>query len=140
MVVDPQGLIDVIGTTRASDFPTTDPGYAQAIYGPQDAFLCQIDPNAGVLVYSTYLGGELTDDGRAIALGSNGLIYFAISTNGTLFPAAGDQYQANLQGVTDVIVGVMDFTQSDDRFAVMGHVLRRFRRGRGPRHGPERPG
>ena len=77
MVADPTGLIDVIGTTQAGDYPTTAGAYAAVLYGSQDAFLSQIDPNAGVLVYSTYLGGELTDYGRAIAVDAKGLVYFA---------------------------------------------------------------
>ena len=108
----PDGTIDVIGTTRAADFPTTSSGYATSLYGPQDAVLCQMDPNSGTLLYSTFLGGELNDDGVSIALGTDNRVYFAITTNGTLFPAAGYQYQPTFHGVTDVVVGVMDFSKN----------------------------
>jgi hypothetical protein len=111
VAADPTGLIDVIGSTQAGDYPTTAGSYAAVLYGSQDAVLSQIDPNAGVLVYSTYLGGELTDYGRAIAVDAKGLVYFAVDTDSTLFPAAGYQYQSTLQGVSDIVVGVMDFTQ-----------------------------
>jgi len=111
IAADPGGFIDVIGTTQASDFPTTASAYAAVLYGTQDAVLAQIDPNAGVLNYSTYLGGELTDYGRAIAVDAKGLVYFAIDTDSTLFPAAGNQYQSSFQGISDIVVGVMDFTQ-----------------------------
>jgi hypothetical protein len=57
------------------------------------------------------MGGELVDDGRGIALDKNGLVYFACSSDSTLFPAAGYQYQPNLAGAFDVVVGVMDLTQ-----------------------------
>ena len=66
IAVDQKGLIYVIGATKATDFPLTDSAYQSVTWGAQDAFLCQIDPNAGVLNYSTYLGGELADQGRAI--------------------------------------------------------------------------
>ena len=45
IAVDTSGNIYVIGTTRSTDFPLTDSGYAQALYGAQDAFLCKIDLN-----------------------------------------------------------------------------------------------
>ncbi len=79
IAVDKNGLIYVIGTARSTDFPITANAYQQVLWGPQDAFLCQIDPTAGALLYSTYLGGEDEDDGRNILVGSNGLVYFRTS-------------------------------------------------------------
>ena len=106
------GMIYVIGTTRATDFPVTASAYAAVLYGPQDAFLCKIDPAAGSLIYSTYLGSELADDGRGIAVDKNNLVYFGITTNGTQFPLAGASYISRLIGNFDIILGVMDMTKS----------------------------
>lgn len=112
IAVDSNGMIYLIGTTRCTDFPVTASAYAGELWGPQDAFLAEIDPNNATLLYSTYLGGELSDDGRAIALGANGLVYFGISTSSTLFPMEGNSWRGNLQGNIDIILGVMDMTQS----------------------------
>jgi hypothetical protein len=109
--VDRKGLIYVIGSTKATDFPLTDSAYMGVTWGPQDAFLCQIDPNAGVLNYSTYLGGELADQGRAIAVAPNGLVYFAVSTASTEFPMAGYAYSYNLTTPYGIALGVMDMTK-----------------------------
>jgi hypothetical protein len=111
IAVDRKGLIYVIGSTKATDFPLTDSAYMNVTWGPQDAFLCQIDPNAGVLDYSTYLGGELADQGRAIALAPNGLVYFAVTTESTEFPMAGLAYNYNLTAPIGIVIGVMDMTQ-----------------------------
>jgi hypothetical protein len=111
IVVDPNGLIDVIGTTMASDFPVTANAYQAVLWGPSDVFLCQIDPVAGALNYATYLGGENDDDGRAIVVDSTGLVYFAASTLSSQFPMAGYNYSGVQIGAEDVIVGIMDFTQ-----------------------------
>lgn len=111
IVVDPNGLIDIIGTTMANDFPVTANAFQPAIWGPSDVFLCQIDPVAGALLYATYLGGENDDDGRAILVGQNGLVYFAASTLSTQFPMAAYNYSGVPFGAEDIIVGVMDFTQ-----------------------------
>ena len=105
-------MMYVIGTTQASDFPVTDTAYAAVIYGPQDMFLCELDPNATDPAYSSYLGGELSDDGRDIAVGADGLVYFTGTTDSTMFPLAGSSYLSTLQGADDIIVGVMDMTQS----------------------------
>jgi hypothetical protein len=111
IAVDKNGFIYVIGTTKSTDFPLTTSAYAGVLYGPQDAYLCKIDPNNSSMPYSTYLGGELSDDGRAIAVGTNGLVYFAASTNSTQFPMEGPGYRQNLQGAVDVVIGVMDMTK-----------------------------
>jgi hypothetical protein len=107
--VDNSGKIYVVGTTHSTDFPVTTSAYAGVLYGPQDAFITKIDPDSGTpLVYSTYMGGELSDDGRAVAVDANGLIYFAASTNSTQFPLEGPSYKQNLQGGLDIALGVID--------------------------------
>jgi hypothetical protein len=111
IAVGKDGHIYVIGTTASTDFPVTTSAYAQVLYGPQDAFLCQLDPNSTSLVYSTYLGGELDDDGRSIAVGSNGLVYFAATTDSLQFPMEGSGYRQTLQGSIGIVIGVMDQTK-----------------------------
>ena len=63
-------------------------------------------------MYSTYLGGELDDDGRAIAVTPSGTVYVAGSTNSTGFPQAGNQYNSGLTGFLDGWIAQMDLTQS----------------------------
>ena len=111
IAVDNTGRIYVVGTTRATDFPVTTSAYAGVIYGPQDAFITVIDPKSSSAVYSTYMGGELSDDGRAIAVGTNGLVYFAVSTYSTQFPMEGQGYRQTLQGGIDMALGVIDITR-----------------------------
>lgn len=108
----PGGKIYVIGTTNSTDFPVTGSAYQSVTWGPQDTFLCEIDPSSSSPVYSTYLGGESADDGRAIAVSPSGLVYFAASTISTQFPMAGNAYNPNFSGIIDVVIGVMDMTQS----------------------------
>jgi hypothetical protein len=109
---DSSGNLYVVGTTASTDWPVSANAYASAINGPEDAYIAQINPTSGVLTYGTYMGGELVDDGRGIAVDKNGLVYFACSSNSTMFPAAGTPYQPNLAGAFDVVVGVMDLTQN----------------------------
>jgi hypothetical protein len=108
---DSSGNVYVVGTTASTDWPVTANAYASAINGPQDAYIAQINPTGGTLTYGTYMGGELVDDGRGIAVDKNGLVYFACSSDSSMFPAAGNQYQPKLAGAFDVVLGVMDLTQ-----------------------------
>jgi hypothetical protein len=111
IVVDKNGYIYVIGTTLSTDFPVTTSAYAGVLYGAQDAFLCKIDLNNSSMLYSTYLGGELADEGRAIAVGTDGMVYFAATTDSTQFPMEGPGYRQTLNGPLDIVIGKMDMTQ-----------------------------
>jgi hypothetical protein len=116
IAIDANNIIYVIGTAQSSDFPLTDTAYAGQLYGAQDAFLAKIDITNPALIYSTYLGGELDDWGRSVALGSNGLVYFAATTDSTKFPIEGHSYQGTLKtgAIVGTVMGVMDMTQSGE--------------------------
>ena len=120
VAVGPSGIAYVIGTTKSSDFPITANAYAASLYGPSDCFLAQIDTVNDLLLYSSYFGSELDDDGKAIALGTNGLVYFAGSTDGTQFPMAGAAYNLSSSGNYDVVLGAFDLTQSGVNTLVYG--------------------
>jgi Beta-propeller repeat len=111
IALDSAGFIYIIGTTQATDLLLTTSGYAQGMFGTQDAFLAEIDRNSTSLVYSTYMGGELTDEGRSIAVGTNGKVYFAASTTSTQFPLEGPFFRQFLHGRVGIVVGMMDMTK-----------------------------
>ncbi len=112
IAVDGSGNIYVTGTTASSDFPVTGSAYAASLYGPSDAFLIEFSPNDNSApIYSTFLGGENDDDGRAMVLAPNGQVYVGISTDGLLFPLAGFSYNPNNSGGYDVAIALFDTTQ-----------------------------
>ena len=112
IAVGQDGMIYVIGNTKSTDFPLTDTAYQNVLWGPQDTFLCKLDPDSGSLLYSSYLGGESQDDGRAILVDAKGLVYFASSTLSLYFPVAGYNWAADAIGAQDIVVGVVDMTKS----------------------------
>jgi hypothetical protein len=120
IAVGANGIAYVIGTTKSADFPITANAYAASLYGPSDCFLAQVDTINDLLLYSSFFGSELDDDGKAIALGTNGLVYFAGSTDGTQFPVAGPAYNVNSSGNYDVVLGAFDLTQSGVNTLVYG--------------------
>jgi hypothetical protein len=85
--------------------------------------MAQVDTVNGILLYSSFFGSELDDDGRAIALGPNGLVYFAATSAGTQFPTAGYAYDNNSSGSYDVVVGAFDLTQSGVNTLVYGTYI-----------------
>src|SRR6266550_88265 len=85
----------ILGTTASKDFPTTAANALQAspplaiTNGNSTVFVSRINtaPNANPqLVYSTYLGGEASDFGKAIALGPNNVAYVTGTTTSLAFP------------------------------------------------------
>lgn len=115
IAIDKSHNIYVVGTTKSTDFPVTSSAYAAVLYGPQDAFVAEINPDSATpLVYSTYMGGELADEGRAVAVAPNGLVYFACSTVSTLFPMEGPGYRQTLQGAINLAIGVIDTSKSGE--------------------------
>ena len=109
--VDQAGNIYLIGSTTSTDFPITDGAYSGILSGIQNAFLCEINTSLSRAVYSTYLGGEGTDTGNTIALASNGLVYFGVTTNSKEFPLSIAPYRASLPGLENIVVGVVNTTQ-----------------------------
>ncbi len=114
--VDAQGMAYIIGSTRSDDFPFTDSAYQKVKWGPQDTFIAKLNPNveSNSLEYSTYLGGELTDYGEAIAVTPDGKVFFAATTDSLTFPWAGNPYSHESFGGVDAVIGQMDLTKSGE--------------------------
>jgi hypothetical protein len=64
-----------------------------------DAFITKLGPT-GALIYSTYLGGSLTDEGLAITVDSNGNAYAGGSTGSSNFPTTANAVQATIPNST----------------------------------------
>ena len=86
--VDSAGNAYVTGDTTSSNFPAQNaiqPGYGG---GLADAFVSKLNAAGTALVYSTFLGGNLSDEGRAIALDSSGNAYVTGYTSSYQFPVS----------------------------------------------------
>jgi hypothetical protein len=104
--LDSDGNVHVVGQTASTDFPIK--GAPQATYGGgfADAFVAEVDittSGAASLVYSTYLGGSNTDNGKAIAVDTLGNAYVTGETISDDFPTA-NPFQATYAGGTDTFV------------------------------------
>ena len=67
IALDDSGNACVTGDTASSDFPISNA--IQGVYGggSTDVFVTKLNASGSGLIYSTFLGGNLTDEGRGIA-------------------------------------------------------------------------
>jgi hypothetical protein len=94
------GDILVAGGTSSSDFPVTVGTAFQSVFGgpncavpancpnlTSNAFLVDLDSTGSTRVYSTYFGGDNTDNAFALVLDTGGNAYIAGETSSGDFPA-----------------------------------------------------
>jgi|GEM_PF-3301222 len=88
LAVDASGSAYIAGFTDSPDFPVT-PGAFDSTFNvgySGDAFVAKLSPNAGGLVYATYLGGTYHDYGEDIVVDAGGSAYVIGQTGSTNFP------------------------------------------------------
>lgn len=118
IAVDSDGHAYVTGVTFSDDFPTTlgaldrRCGLNGTCNGNGDAFVTKLNATGDDLLYSTFLGGNGEDRGRAIAVNDNGEAYVAGRTQSTEFPTTPGAFGRSLGGGSDIFVAKLDATGS----------------------------
>lgn len=103
IAVDTSGNAYVTGTTYSFDFPTQSP-LQGSLTGTANAFAAKINAYGSALLYSTFLGGSIMDNGNAIALDSSGSAYVAGCTASPDFPTSLGVVQIALAGAYNAFV------------------------------------
>ena len=115
---DPNGNIVVVGSTDDGTLPVNgiNPSYQSVNAGGIDTFILTVVPGGAsttnTLLYSSFLGGNLTDFPTALAVDAQGLIYVGGYTSSASFPMAGSSYRTFLQGFADGFFAVLDISKS----------------------------
>src|SRR5262249_11906084 len=99
VALDGAGNAYFTGATRGN-FPTTAGAIFPTGWQTQDAFVTKLGPT-GTLIYSTYLGGSLSDEGLAIAVDTNGNAFVGGSTSSNDSPATATAVQATMPNVNE---------------------------------------
>ena len=86
VAVDASGNAYVTGSTFSRDFPVTAGAFQVAGQGSVDAFVSKLNPQGNALVYSTFVGGEASEEAEAIAVDPGGIAYIAGWTDSLRFP------------------------------------------------------
>ncbi len=97
----------VTGYTQSSNFPTTPWVRPTALQGDGSVFLTIVSEDGTSFLVSNYIGGYIADLNYThvdIAIGTDGSIYIAGSTDSSNFPVTPGAFQTTRSGVTDAFV------------------------------------
>jgi hypothetical protein len=86
VVVDGGGNAYIAGRTVSTNYPTKDPIQPVHAGGYDDAVVLKINASGSALVWSTYLGGDGSDEARGIAINAAGEVYVTGDTRSAGFP------------------------------------------------------
>jgi hypothetical protein len=113
IALDSAGNATVTGDTASSNFPISNAIQGTYGGGSTDAFVTKLNATGSGLVYSTFLGGNLTDEARGIAAIGSGDVYVTGDTSSANFPTAGPLQINNGGGVENhddaFVVRIGDF-------------------------------
>ncbi|OPX70831.1 MAG: PKD domain protein [Methanoregulaceae archaeon PtaB.Bin009] len=91
--LDPSGYVYVTGYTQSSDFDVVNP-FQSTLKGIQDAFLVKYEPDGQGLNFSTYLGGNLVDEGTGVKVDDMGSAFLTGFTDSTNYPTVNALYNS----------------------------------------------
>ena len=86
IVLDASGHAYVTGTTGSATFPTTSDACQREKHGAGDVFVTKLAADGSTVLYSTFLGGTLHDQGRALAVNRDGEVFVTGTTASVDFP------------------------------------------------------
>ncbi len=104
LAVDASGNVYATGYTNSGNLPLTGDAHDSVLSGTTDAFVIILGAGGNTLDYSTYLGGDATETGYALALDANNNIYIGGNTGSNTGLATGGVYDNSYNGSTDGFV------------------------------------
>lgn len=113
IAIDGAGSAYVTGFTFSDDFPTTPGAYDTSREAFHDSFVTKLDAAGASLVYSTYLGGNNSDNAQDIAVDTSGSAYVTGYTDSTNFPTTPGAFDTSWNGDLDVFVTKLNVAGSN---------------------------
>lgn len=113
IAIDNNGNAYVTGNTNSLTFPTFN-AFQSTLDGFNNAFVTELNPTLSAPLYSTYLGGNGTDQGNGIAVDSSGNIFVTgttlkIGLSPNTFPTTPGAFQTTYGGgFSDAFVARFD--------------------------------
>ena len=100
--IDNAGSIYVTGFTESPFFPTTSGTFDTNHNANQDVFVTKLNPAGTQVIYSTFIGGNGSDEGRSISIDSSGNAYLTGVTTSPTFPTTAGVFDTTHNGGADV--------------------------------------
>jgi hypothetical protein len=115
IAIDNSGNAYITGYTLSTNYDITPGSFQTNLEGPigTDAFVSKLNSTGTALIYSTYIGGGLSDYGNSIAIDSSGNAYITGYTNSTDFDITPGAFQTTKGGLIlshDVFVTKLNST------------------------------
>ncbi|NHI89319.1 MAG: hypothetical protein EAX87_07335 [Candidatus Thorarchaeota archaeon] len=102
IALDSAGNIYVVGSTYSSNLPLMNQ-YDGTLAGTTDCFVMKMDPTGSTLLFSTYIGGGSSENGRVIEVDESGNVFVCGDTQSSDFPTV-SAYQSSHAGSYDLFV------------------------------------
>ena len=112
IAVDATSAAYVTGRTGSPSFPTTVGAFDTTHNGGEDAFVTKLNPAGSGLVYSTFLGGSGSEQGKGIAVDAAGAAYVTGLTGSANFPTTPGAFDPTHNGGEDAFVSKLSPTGS----------------------------
>ncbi|MGH9775916.1 MAG: choice-of-anchor D domain-containing protein [Candidatus Acidiferrales bacterium] len=109
VAVDNIGDAYLVGTTNSTNFPNV-AAFQATLNGSSNAFVTKIKGDGSAIIYSSFLGGNLSDFGNAIAVDPSGNAYVTGDTNSTVFNLKNPIQGTFGGGSDDAFVAEVSFT------------------------------
>ncbi|HEX5430491.1 MAG TPA: SBBP repeat-containing protein [Bryobacteraceae bacterium] len=112
IAADAAGNAWVAGLTLSPDFPTVPNAFRPGYLGGGDAFLAELNPANGALVYSTFVGGSGADGATSVVADPSGHVAVSGYTFSPDLPLTPNAGQAAYGGGGDAFLTVLDPSKS----------------------------
>jgi len=109
LAIDNSGNILIVGSTSSANLPITAGAISETLNlggtsQESDVFVAKFNAAATSLIYATYLGGNQTEVGRAIAVDDDGNAYVTGLTSSFSFPTTSGAFSTNYSSEVDAFV------------------------------------
>ncbi|MDW8134296.1 MAG: SBBP repeat-containing protein [Bacteroidia bacterium] len=98
IAVDASGHAYITGVTSSNDYDVSTGAFQSTRGGRSDVFVTKLTPTGDNIVYSTYLGGSVDDEGWGIQVDGNGHVYVVGETNSSNYDVTSNVFQSTFSG------------------------------------------
>jgi hypothetical protein len=117
IALDAAGNIYVAGNVNSLDFPLSATAYQKTLKSG-DIFVTKLNPAGNTILYSTFLGGDETDEATGIVIDANGNVMVTGSTASANFPTTSGAYQTTVRNA-DAFITKLNATGSGLLFSTL---------------------